>query len=132
MRKDLHPEVVDGALANPLGQIGIRILNKAADNQDGQEQKRRHQQSVTISLGNVDIDRNFREIRPDCLHCAHEYAENNSGHNVPAVGAEVLQQPPHEACVVCFTEYFFFVHKSMQNGKFRHQKPITRPFSVIW
>jgi hypothetical protein len=40
---------------------------------------------------------------------------------MPTVGAQVLEQPPHEAGVICFAKNFFFVHKSMkyEKGKIR-------------
>ena len=36
-------------------------------------------------------------------------AQKHRQHHMPFVGPEVLQQPLHQLCIVCFTEYFFFL-----------------------
>ena len=112
----LHPQVEDRLLADPLGEIGVEVLQDAADNQDGQEIHAGDEQPAGIALRDVLVHGHLREIRTHRLHGGHEDAQENAERHVPPVGAEVRQQPPHEGTVVRFAEDFFFVHGPVRSA----------------
>ncbi len=117
MLEDLHTEVKDRPLSDPLGQVGAKILYDASEDQDPQKEKYRNEQALRISFGDVLVDGDFGEIGPDGLCGAHDNSQKDAKSHMPPVRTEIRQQPPHQASVIGLTEYFFFVHELTQNEK---------------
>ena len=122
VRKNLHPQIEDGALADPLCKIGIRVLDQTADDEDDQEQRDRDKQTAFVVVGDIGVDGNFGEIRTHSFHRADDEGHDDTTGNVPLVRPQILDQAPHQPRIVGFTECFFFVHKSGTKSKVKRKK----------
>jgi hypothetical protein len=117
MLEQLHPQIENCPLADPLRQVGIHVLQEAAEDEHCQKPERRHQQSVRVPFSDIHIDGVFGKPRTNRFHSRNDDAHHYTEYNVPPVRLDVRKQSFHQTAVVCFTEYFFFLHKSGQNEK---------------
>ena len=113
MAEHFHPQVEDGFLSDPLGQVGAGVLHEAAYDKDAQIQEHRHQQPLFVPFGDVDVDRQLGKVRAHRFQAADEQAQNDADADLQPVGTQIPEQAPHEARIVCFTEDLFFLHQAL-------------------
>lgn len=115
MPEDLHPQIENCPLPDPLCEVRIEILHHAPRGQDGQKQQRGVQQAMPVVIFDVDIDCDLREIRPHGFQRRDHDAQRDTEDDLPFVRPQIMEQPLHQLAVVGFTENFFFVHASMKS-----------------
>ena len=75
-----------------------------------EEEERGTEQSLGVAVGDIDVDGMLGEPGSHRFEGGDGETGEDAEDNVPLVGAQVTDEPPHEAVIVCFTEYFFVVH----------------------
>ena len=108
--KDLHPEIEDRSLPDPLRQVGIQVLQEASEHKNAEEQQRGPEKARHVMLRDVLIDRDLGEIGAYRLHPGHRDAQENAESHPTRVRPEIVQHPAHEPRIVGLTEDFFFLH----------------------
>jgi len=123
MREDLHAQVVHHSLSRDLHGVGLRVLDHEGEQQGDDVQGRKLADAKGWVAAQETVEKWRRasrapQVTVNCHFCV-ERSQGRKGRvkeNVDqrkddsqTIGAQVDHEPPHQAGVVRFAEYFFLV-----------------------
>ena len=104
MAEQRGPQVHHHVLADPLHDLVVEVAEPEARQQHGEVEHRDAVEVAEVAMADAVVDRLHGEERPGELHERVEQHDQPRERHLRAVGAQVPEQPPHQAVVVAAAE----------------------------
>src|SRR5207248_7590389 len=123
MAADLAAQIEHHHLAGPLHVISLQKFEEKAGYEQANVEARnlcdagergwaepaRKERRSSAAWGEVPINRNFGEVRPEDISGGLQDDRAERERNLPFIRPKIAEQPLHQSAVVRFAEYLFLV-----------------------
>jgi hypothetical protein len=116
MAEDLAAQIEHHLLPGPLHEVDLCELQEEDRDLDAEKDpgdlrnagegfgtQEAIEEAVRRTLNEVFVDRRFRQVGTEHVHGGLHHDGDYSKHHLPAVSAQIGQQPFHQTAVICFS-----------------------------